>query len=82
MEIILHAHHAEVTDTLREQAEAAIHRIAARVHRVANGGRPLHRRRDHPSRRDRVARHAHTTTLRSRRCAGFRARPYPPRCIA
>lgn len=36
MEIILHAHHAEVTDTLREQAEAAIRRIAARVHRVAN----------------------------------------------
>ena len=36
MEIILHAHHAEVTDSLREQAEAAIHRIAARVHRVAN----------------------------------------------
>jgi ribosome-associated translation inhibitor RaiA len=36
MEIILHAHHAEVTESLREHAEAAIHRIAARVHRVAN----------------------------------------------
>lgn len=36
MEIILHAHHADVSDTLREQAEAAIRRIASRLHRVAN----------------------------------------------
>ncbi len=36
MEIILHAHHAEVSDSLREQAEAAIRRIASRVGRVAN----------------------------------------------
>jgi ribosome-associated translation inhibitor RaiA len=36
MEIILHAHHAEVTESLRDQAEAAIRRIAARLHRVAN----------------------------------------------
>ncbi len=36
MEIILHAHHAEVTDSLRANAEAAIHRIASRIHRVAN----------------------------------------------
>ncbi len=36
MEIILHAHHAEVSDSLREQAEAAIRRIATRVGRVAN----------------------------------------------
>ncbi len=36
MEIILHAHHAEVTDSLRAQAEAAMHRIASRVKRVAN----------------------------------------------
>ena len=36
MEIILHAHHAEVTESLREQAEAAIRRIASRLHRVAN----------------------------------------------
>lgn len=36
MEIILHAHHAEVTDSLRAQAETAIRRIATRLHRVAN----------------------------------------------
>ncbi len=36
MEIILHAHHADVTDTLREQAESAVRRIAARISRVAN----------------------------------------------
>ena len=36
MEIILHAHHAEVSDSLREQAEAAIRRIAIRIGRVAN----------------------------------------------
>jgi len=36
MEIILHAHHAEVTDSLRAHAEAAIRRIATRIHRVAN----------------------------------------------
>ena len=36
MEIILHAHHAEVTESLRIQAETAIRRIAARLHRVAN----------------------------------------------
>ena len=36
MEIILHAHHAEVTENLREKAEAAIRRIATRLHRVAN----------------------------------------------
>ena len=36
MEIILHAHHAEVSDSLREQAEAAIRRIASRMHRVVN----------------------------------------------
>jgi ribosome-associated translation inhibitor RaiA len=36
MEIILQAHHAEVSDTLRAQAERAIRRIAARLSRVAN----------------------------------------------
>jgi ribosome-associated translation inhibitor RaiA len=36
MEIILHAHHAEVTETLRTQAESAIRRIASRLSRVAN----------------------------------------------
>ena len=36
MEIILHAHHADVTESLREQAEAAIRRIATRMHRVVN----------------------------------------------
>ncbi len=36
MEIILHAHHADVPESLRAQAEAAIRRIASRVHRVAN----------------------------------------------
>ena len=36
MEISLHAHHAEVSDTLRAQAESAIRRIATRVSRVAN----------------------------------------------
>jgi ribosome-associated translation inhibitor RaiA len=36
MEIILHAHHAEVSDSLRAQAETAIHRLAARLHKVAN----------------------------------------------
>lgn len=36
MEIILHAHHAEVTESLREQAEAAVTRLAKRLHRVAN----------------------------------------------
>ncbi len=36
MEIILQAHHADVTESLREQAEAAIRRIATRLHRVAN----------------------------------------------
>ncbi len=34
MEIILHAHHAEVTDTLRAKAERAVERLAARVRRV------------------------------------------------
>ncbi len=36
MEIILHAHHADVTDTLRAQAESAIRRIALRAERIAN----------------------------------------------
>ncbi len=36
MEIILHAHHAEVSESLRAQAEAAITRIARRVTRVAD----------------------------------------------
>ncbi len=36
MEIILHAHHADVSDTLRAQAETAIRRIATRLHKVAN----------------------------------------------
>lgn len=36
MEIILHAHNADVPASLREQAEAAIRRIANRLHRVAN----------------------------------------------
>ncbi len=36
MEIILHAHHAEVTDSLRAQAHAAVERIASRVKRVVN----------------------------------------------
>lgn len=34
MEIILHAHHADVTESLRAHAEAAIRRIAGRMHRV------------------------------------------------
>lgn len=36
MEIILHAHHAEIPVSLREQAETAIRRIATRLRRVAN----------------------------------------------
>ncbi len=36
MEIILHAHHAEVPDSLRKDAEAAIRRIAARATSAAN----------------------------------------------
>ena len=36
MEIILHAHHADVTDTLRAQAESAVRRIAVRLSKVAN----------------------------------------------
>ena len=36
MEIILHAHHAEVSESLRAQAEAAVIRLAKRLHRVAN----------------------------------------------
>ncbi len=36
MEIILHAHHAEVPDTLRAEAEAAVRRIAIRLHRVVD----------------------------------------------
>ena len=36
MEIILHAHHADVTESLRAQAESAIRRIASRLHRVVN----------------------------------------------
>lgn len=35
MEIILHAHHADVTESLRAQAEAAVIRLAKRLHRVA-----------------------------------------------
>ena len=36
MEIILHAHHAEVSESLRAQAEVAVIRLAKRLHRVAN----------------------------------------------
>lgn len=36
MEIILHAHHADVPESLRTQAESAIRRVAARLHRAAN----------------------------------------------
>jgi ribosome-associated translation inhibitor RaiA len=36
MEIILHAHHAEVSASLRAQAESAIRRLALRLHSVAN----------------------------------------------
>jgi ribosome-associated translation inhibitor RaiA len=34
MEIILHAHHAEVTESLRAKAERAVERLSARVRRV------------------------------------------------
>jgi ribosome-associated translation inhibitor RaiA len=34
MEIILHAHHAEVTDSLRAKAERAVERLGARLRRV------------------------------------------------
>lgn len=34
MEIILHAHHADVSDTLRAQAERAIERLAGRASRA------------------------------------------------
>ncbi len=36
MEIILHAHHADVPDTLRTEADTAIRKVAARLHRVVN----------------------------------------------
>lgn len=36
MDIILHAHHADVPESLRAQAELAIRRIAARLHRAAH----------------------------------------------
>jgi len=36
MEIILHAHHADVPDSLRTEAEAAVRRIAVRWHRVVD----------------------------------------------
>ncbi|MBL0939943.1 MAG: HPF/RaiA family ribosome-associated protein [Gemmatimonadaceae bacterium] len=36
MEIILQAHHADVPESLRTQAEEAIRRVAARLHKVAN----------------------------------------------
>lgn len=36
MEIILHAHHADVTDTLRAQAETAVRHLAARLSRAAH----------------------------------------------
>ncbi len=36
MEIILHAHHADVPETLRKDAEVAVRRIAARLHRVVD----------------------------------------------
>ena len=34
MEIILHAHHADVTDSLRAKAERAVERLGARLRRV------------------------------------------------
>ncbi len=36
MEIVLHVHHAEVPESLRTAAEAAVRRIAARLHRVVD----------------------------------------------
>lgn len=36
MEIILHAHNAEIPESLRKQAETAIRRIANRLRRVVN----------------------------------------------
>ena len=39
MEIILHAHHAEVPDSLRTEAEAAVRRIAARLQDIHSGFR-------------------------------------------
>lgn len=36
MEIILHAHHADIPDTLRSDAMKAIRRIASRLHRVVD----------------------------------------------
>lgn len=36
MEIILHAHHADVPDTLRTDAETAIRKVAARLNRVVD----------------------------------------------
>ncbi|MCA0376010.1 MAG: HPF/RaiA family ribosome-associated protein [Gemmatimonadetes bacterium] len=35
MEIILHAHHADVSDSLRQQAEQALLRLATRLTRAA-----------------------------------------------
>lgn len=36
MEIILHAHHANVSESLKRRTEAALRRIATRMHNVAN----------------------------------------------
>ena len=36
MEIILHAHHADIPDTLRSDALKAIRRVASRLHRVVD----------------------------------------------
>lgn len=36
MEIVLHAHHANVSESLKRRTEAALRRIATRMHRVAN----------------------------------------------
>lgn len=36
MDIILHAHHADVSDSLKRHAELALQRIAVRLRRVVN----------------------------------------------
>lgn len=36
MEIILHVHHAEVSDAMRQRAERAVRRLAARVPRTVD----------------------------------------------
>jgi hypothetical protein len=56
VEIVFHAHHAVISDDLRARAERAVHKAAARLHRVVDA--TVRFEEDGPTRRVEIVLHA------------------------